>query len=188
MKKSDALAKALAEKDRVKQKFGLDDDSDQRVVAWLTIAEHPFFADCYNTGGTLLDAVLAKLDAAHAHTCEPVWRPVTFEEIRAGWEIRAIGHTGFWMNWGTAHHQDEDGDWRTEAGGALTLPRMGWTYETTAPAPKPEPWPEGLVMELAGVISSAPGTVEDEARAALDALAARYPGVRAALASEEDSK
>ena len=134
MNKADALAKALAEKDRVKQKFGLDDDSDQRVLAWLTIAEHPFFADCYNTKGTLLDAVLAKLDTTDEHTCEPVWRPVPLAEIQAGWMIRSRSDDGFEMKWGVTNDQDEGGDWFTEAGALLTYGAMGWTYETTAPA------------------------------------------------------
>ena len=43
----------------------LDDyevESDPRVEAWSLIAKHPFFADCYATDGTLIDAMLAKLD------------------------------------------------------------------------------------------------------------------------------
>lgn len=43
----------------------LDDyevESDPRVEAWSRIAKHPFFADCYSTDGTLIDAMLAKLD------------------------------------------------------------------------------------------------------------------------------
>lgn len=98
-----------AAKDRVKQKFGVDDDSDQRVLAWLTIAEHPFFSDCYHLDGTLLDAVLAKLDAAHAHAFVPVWRPVTFEEIQPGWEVRTRRRDGSEATWGTAHHQVDPG-------------------------------------------------------------------------------
>ena len=37
-------------------------ESDPRVEAWASIAKHPFFADCYATDGTLIDAMLAKLD------------------------------------------------------------------------------------------------------------------------------
>ena len=43
--------------------LALDDyeaDSDPRVEAWSRIAKHPFFADCYSTDGTLIDAMLAK--------------------------------------------------------------------------------------------------------------------------------
>ena len=164
-----------------------DVDLDDRVAAWDSIARHPFFAACYQTEGALLDAMLAKLDAAHTHTCEPVWRPTTAPKIRAGWEIRSRRSGDKEAAWGIAHHKDEDGDWRTEADVMLTYvdADAGWTYETTAPMPEPEPWPEGLVMVLAEVISNEPGTVEDEARAALDALAARYPGVRAALDAED---
>ena len=114
-------------------------ESDPRVQAWLTVAKHPFFADCYSVDDTLLNAALAKLDAAHAHTCEPVWRPVPFAEIQAGWMIRSRDDSGFETGWGLAHHQDEDGDWFTEAGSLLTCDRARWTYETTAPEPEPDP-------------------------------------------------
>ena len=60
-----------------------DVESDARVRAWNTIAQHPFFADCYHTEGTLADAMVAKLDAAHTHACKPVWRPTTRDEIEA---------------------------------------------------------------------------------------------------------
>ena len=45
-----------------------DVESDPRIRAWLAIAAHPFFAACYQTEGTLVDAMVAKLDA---HTPEP---------------------------------------------------------------------------------------------------------------------
>lgn len=74
-----------------------------------------------------------------SHTCEPVWRPVSFAEIQAGWMIRSRSDDGFEMKWGVTHHQDSDGDWRTEVGAVLTRTRFGWTYETTAPEPEPDP-------------------------------------------------
>lgn len=116
-----------------------DAESDPRVQAWLTVAKHPFFADCYSVDDTLLNAVLAKLDAAHAHTCEPVWRPVSLAEIQPGWEVRSRGRNGSGVAWGNAHHQVDDGDWCTEAGFLVTYGAGGWTYETTAPEPEPDP-------------------------------------------------
>ena len=117
---------------------------------------------------------LAVRDRAFAsHTCEPAWRPTTAEEIQPGWEVRSRRGNGSEAAWGTVRHQDIDGDWRTESGILLTYEAKGWTYETTAAKTEPEPWPEALVMVLAEVLSSEPGTVEEEARAALDALAAR---------------
>ena len=118
-----------------------DAGSDSRNRAWFAIAAHPLFADCYQTEGVLVDAMLAKLDAAHTHTCEPVWRPVTREEIQAGWEVRSRYHNGSEATWGVAHHRDGDGDWLTQADVALTFVGLRWTYETTAPvvAPKPDP-------------------------------------------------
>ena len=124
-----------------------DAESDSRVQAWLTVAKHPFFADCYSVDDTLLNAVLAKLDAAHAHTCEPVWRPVPLAEIQPGWMIRSRSDDGFEMKWGVTNDQDEDGDWFTEAGSLLTRQRFGWTYETTEPEPEPEPDPRVDLLE-----------------------------------------
>lgn len=34
----------------------------QRLEAWHDIASHPFFKDCYATSGTLIEAMIAKLD------------------------------------------------------------------------------------------------------------------------------
>ena len=69
---------------------------------------------------------------------KPVWRPVTFEEIQPGWEVRTRRRDGYEVACGNAHHQDDDGDWRTEAGALLTYGAMSWTYETTAPKPELE--------------------------------------------------
>ena len=125
-------------------------------------------------------------DHARNHTCPtvPVWRPTTADEIQPGWMIRSRDEKNVEATWGIAHHQDRDGDWRTKLGAVLTYDVVGWTYETTTPLPEPEPdqWPEGLVVVLTEVISSEPGTFEDEARAALDALAARGYLDRAAIA------
>ena len=83
---------------------------------------------------------LAARDRAFAlHNCQPVWRPTTSEVIQPGWEIRARHPNGNETTWGTAHHQDSGGNWRAEKGRLLTWDKAGWTYETTAPAPKPDP-------------------------------------------------
>lgn len=74
-----------------------------------------------------------------SHTCEPVWRPVSFAEIQPGWEVRSRDYNGSEATWGNANRQDYTGDWWTSAGALLTLTRFGWTYETTAPEPEPDP-------------------------------------------------
>lgn len=48
-----------------------DASTRQCLAAWERIAEHPFFADCYDTDGTLLDAMLTKLDRIVAEGGEP---------------------------------------------------------------------------------------------------------------------
>ena len=91
----------LAVRDHVLASYTPDSASGQaRVLAWDDIAKHPFFADCYPTDGTLVEAMLAKLDATHAHTCKPVWRPTTRDEIQAGWEVRARYSSGTEARWG----------------------------------------------------------------------------------------
>ena len=89
-----------------------------------------------------MDAILAKLDAAHAHTCRPVWRPTTAEEIQPGWEVRSRDHLGAEATWGVAHLQTDEGGWLTESGSLLSCRGDGWAYETTAPLPEPEPEPK----------------------------------------------
>ena len=165
-----------------------DVESDSRVQAWNTIAKHPLFSDCHQTEGTLVDAMVTKLDVAHAHTCGPVWRPTTAEEIRAGWEVRARRRNGSEAMWGVAHRRDDDGDWRTDSDALLTYGLAGWTCETTAPLP--EPWDEALV----GVVSDALAGTEDpgphwhdDARRVLDALAARGYLDRAAITGGEQA-
>ena len=162
-----------------------DVESDSRIRAWLAIAEHRLFTDCYSTGGTLVDAMVAKLDAAHTHTCEPVWRPTTREEIQPGWEVRSRRRNGYEAMWGITHHRDRDGDWRTEAGALLTHATAGWTYETTAPLPEPEPWPDELVGAITGTIW--PIDRDEDARAVLDLLAARGLLDRAAITGGEQA-
>lgn len=164
---SDPEARAwLAVRDHVLAAHECPDvEADARVQAWNTIAQHPFFADCYQTEGTLTAAMVAKLDAAHDHTCEPVWRPTTADEIEPGWEIRSRHRNGSEATWGVAHRPDDDGDWYTEAGNLLTLATAGWTYETTAPPP--EPW-DG---ELVGLVGDVIG--RQAARAVLNLLAER---------------
>ena len=111
--------------------------TDSILQAWHTMAKHPFFADCYSAEDTLLGAMIAKLDATHYHVCQP-WRPTTAREIHPGWMIRSHDEEGVEATWGIAHHQDPDGDWRTQSGAMLTHTAAGWTYETTAPVPKPD--------------------------------------------------
>ena len=132
--------------------YGTADLHDDSVRRWLAVRDHVL--------------------AAHECPTVPVWRPTTFEEIQPGWEVRARRDDGSEAGWGVAHHQDDDGDWRTEAKTILTL--ASWTYETTSPLP--EPWDEALV----GVVSDALAGTEDpghhwhdDARRVLDALAAR---------------
>lgn len=119
--------------------------SDDDVRRWLAVRDH----------------VLA------AHECQPVWRPVTFEEIQVGWDVRARRRDGSEASWGIAHHQDRDGDWFTEAGILLTFASRGWTYETTAPLPEPKPDPRiRVVVEWS---NEPAGSTRDEA--AVDLLA-----------------
>ena len=137
--------------------------TDDDVRRWLAVRDH----------------VLA------SHECPTVWRPTTREEIQPGWEVRSRDRSGYEMNWGTAHHRDNGGDWRTEAEALLTAGR-GWTYETTAP--EPEPWDEALVSVVSDALAVAEGPHwDDDARRVLDALAAKFPGVRAAITGGEQS-
>lgn len=141
--------------------------SDGGVLRWLAIRDHVL--------------------AAHECPTVPAWRPTTAEEIQPGWEVRSRHPDGSESAWGTAHHQDEERDWVTEAGRLLTCEPL-WTVETTAPAPEPEPWGEALV----GVVSDALAGTEDpgphwddDARRVLDALAARGYLDRAAITGAE---
>ena len=109
-----------------------------------------------------------------SHTCQPVWCPTTREEIQAGWEVRSRSADGTPNSWGIAHHRDEDGDWRTEPGGAvLTYDADGWTYETTAPETEPDPRIRVVVEWINEPAGTADEVDEDDAidlLARLDAL------------------
>ena len=142
----------ISDKDRANAQEKAKPDS--RIQAWMAIAKHPFFTDCYNQmDGTLLDAMLDKLDTTQhliqSHTCKQAWRTTTAEEIQPGWEVRSRRGSGSEAVWGTAHHQDIDGDWRTESDILLTYEAAGWTYETTAPLSAPDPR-IAVVMEWYG--------------------------------------
>ena len=144
--------------------------SDSSVRQWLAVRDHVL--------------------AAHECPTVPVWRPTTRDEIQPGWEVRSRHSDGREARWGVAHDRDSDGDWCTEADALLTFDRAGWTYETTAPLPEPEPWPD----ELVGVVGDALAGTEDpgphwddDARRVLDALAARGYLDRAAIAREGKS-
>ena len=139
--------------------FGLGDAialPDDDVRRWLAVRDHVL--------------------AAHECPTVPVWRPTTADEIQVGWEVRSRHSNAFEATWGVAHHRDDEGDWRTKAGAALTYASRGWTYETTVPEPEPEPWDEELVRAAVAVMADAEAESddrEDEARAVLDLLADR---------------
>ena len=93
---------------------------------------------------------LAVRDRAFAsHACEPVWRPTTRDEIQLGWEVRSRYSGGMEATWGVAHRRGAGGDWLTECDRLLTWDDMGWTCETTAPLPAPDPR-IAVVMEWYG--------------------------------------
>lgn len=55
-----------------KPDFEREEESDGgRIKAWHLIAEHPFFADCYESEDTLINAMIAKLDSLAAP--KPWW-------------------------------------------------------------------------------------------------------------------
>ena len=142
--------------------------SDDDVRRWLAVRDHVL--------------------AAHECPTVPVWRPTTAEEIQPGWEIRTRHRDDSPWVWGIAHHQDDDGDWCTEAGGLLAFTDCGWTCETTAPLP--EPWDEALVGVVSDALAGTEGPAhhwDDDARRVLDALAARGYLDRAAITGGEQS-
>ena len=152
--------------------FGPDDItalSDDTVRLWLAFRDHVL--------------------AAHECPTVPVWRPVTRDEIEAGWEIRSRRRNDSEAAWGVAHHRDDDGDWHTEAGAMLTYEYATWTHETTAPLPEPQPWDEELVGLVGDAIGMAPGdhTSWQTARAVLNLLASRGLIDRAAVTGGEQS-
>ena len=116
--KDRAEAQALAEAFLGEAMEGM---SDSVVPWWLAVRDHVL--------------------AAHECPTVPVWRPTTFEEIRAGWEVRSRRRNGSESAWGVAHHQDDDGDWHTEDNWLLTDWVDPTTYEvdpTSIPDPDAE--------------------------------------------------
>ena len=64
----------------------VDGGLSERSEAWYALARHPFFADCYNKGGTLIDAMIAKLDAqsnlAESAPVEPyIWDQAALDRV-----------------------------------------------------------------------------------------------------------
>ena len=134
----------------------------------------------------------AVTDHARNHECPtvPVWRPTTATEIQAGWEVRSRTSDGKEGRWGVAHRRGPGGDWLTEGDRLLTWDANGWTCETTAPLPEPEPWDEELVGMVAQAVmdhETTNGYGRPEALGVLDALAARGYLDRAAIAGGEQS-
>ena len=141
----------------VKTIMRLSKTSETSVV--LVASENPAVQNI-----RILDAMLDKLDTTQhliqSHTCEQAWRPTTAEEIQPGWEVRSRRGSGSEAIWGTVHHQDIDGDWRTESDILLTYEAAGWTYETTAPLSAPDPriavvmkWYGSTAADHAGIAS-----------------------------------
>jgi hypothetical protein len=54
----------------VRSVFAVPVEPDERLGAWESVACHPFFDECYSADGTLIPAMLGKLDAA---AVEPEW-------------------------------------------------------------------------------------------------------------------
>ena len=100
------------------------DDRAQRNIKLATQALSDAFEEGRSEGYA---------EALASHACEPKWRPITADEIQAGWEVRSRRHDGSEASWGVACRQDTEGDWRTQTGALLTYAHLKWTYETTAP-------------------------------------------------------
>ena len=108
-------ARALELRNLVARSVGASVVSDMapaQLHAWRAVEEH----------------------ALASHTCRPVWRPTTAEEIQPGWEVRSRDHLGAEATWGVAHRQTDEGGWLTESGSLLSCRGDGWAYETTAPS------------------------------------------------------
>lgn len=125
------------------------------------------------------DMLAVEAHVLASHTCTPTWRPTTADEIQPGWEVRARDVA----RWGVAYERI-GGDWYTDTGWCIA--DSSWTMETTAPLPEPEPWPDEAVDV---VLDELPDSNDPlgMAHALLDALAARYPGVRAAITGGEQA-
>lgn len=62
------------------------DETDERITAWHEIAAHPFFADAFNDGSSLLDAMKVRLDrlmATPAREATQAEEPVEWRLLRA---------------------------------------------------------------------------------------------------------
>ena len=133
--------------------------------------------------------MLAKLDADQNHTCGPVWRPTTADEIQAGWEVRSRGN-GIEATWGVAHHRDDDCDWRTETGAAADVRRHGLDVRDDSARPRAE----AVARRAGGGAGRHDGHDTGRhhvggrrPREVRPQLAAKFPGVRAAIAGGEQS-
>ena len=97
--------------------------------------------------------------------------------------MHALARDAYWRG---GHTETASLRMAVDAALAAVLPDLlddqyGWTYETTAP--EPEPWPDEVVdcMEDALLQRDVKDARPSDARALLDALVAKFPGVRAAI-------
>ena len=137
---------------------------------------------------TLADGTLvtSASDLTTASKCEFAFARRVDGEDLTGHEVRARSNgADRWGAWGVAYRRNSYGNWVTKGGAVLT---GGWTYETTAPLPEPEPWDEALVGVVSDALAGAEGPAHhwaDDARRVLDALAARGYLDRAAITGGE---
>ena len=125
-----------------------DSDRAEAQAMFEAFNSHAALAPLRNGSVRRWLAVRDHVLAAHECPTVPVWRPVIDGEDLTGYEVRSrFREVDMWHAWGVAHHRDGDGDWRTEAGQALTYTPAAWTYETTAPLPEPEPDPRVDLLE-----------------------------------------
>ena len=125
--------------------------------------------DAGNARGYL--AVEAHVLASHACPV-PVWQPIEpGTVVKAGTRVRE--------DW-----DDQITEWTLGEELIMDPRRRYWLDPRTIPA-APEPWPGELVDAITGTIW--PIDRAEDARAVLDLLAERYPGVRAAIAGGEQS-
>lgn len=74
-----------------------DYEQDERVAAWMTIAKHPFFADCFRDG-VLIDHIVAKLDALSTPPADDVRKELarTLEDHQNSYEpVDTQGFEGY---------------------------------------------------------------------------------------------
>lgn len=84
LRKHYAIADAL-----IAQGFHRGDD-DERIDAWLMVADHEAFKDCYVEELPLIDSVLNRITALHDLASEPQGEP-SIAQVEAA-------HTAFWMS------------------------------------------------------------------------------------------